>query len=143
MQHEIQHSIMSKWMKLPVGRRLIAAASASIVLAVAWQTPAVAQQVVVVVNGDPITAIDIAQRAKLVQISTHKVPTRQETLDELIDERLKLQIAKRYRLEITDSEVDEAFKNIASRAGTTPEKFGQALGAQGVSVEAVKTRIKA
>jgi len=97
----------------------------------------------VVVNGSPITAIDIAQRSKLIQISTHKTPTRQEVLDELIDERLKLNVAKRYQLEITDKEVDAAFKNIATRAGSTPEKFGQALAAQGISVDMVKDRIKA
>jgi len=97
----------------------------------------------VVVNGDPITAIDIAQRSKLLQISTHREPPRQEVIDELIDERLKLQVAKRYKLEISDSEVDNTFNGIASRAGTSSEKFAQALKGQGVSVEAVKTRIRA
>jgi len=35
-------------------------------------TAANAQQVVVIVNGDPITALDIEQRSKLNQLSTHK-----------------------------------------------------------------------
>jgi peptidyl-prolyl cis-trans isomerase SurA len=64
-------------------------------------------------------------------------------LDELIDEKLKLQDAKRWKLEITDSEVNSTFNNIASRANSTPDKFGQALAAQGVTVDAVKSRIKA
>jgi peptidyl-prolyl cis-trans isomerase SurA len=119
------------------------AALLSLGLVASWHGPATAQQVVVLINGDPITAIDIAQRTKLIQVSAHKTPTRQEVLDELIDERLKLQTAKRYKLEITDNEIDEAFKNIASRAGSTPDKFAQALGGQGISVGAVKTRIKA
>jgi len=124
-------------------RRRLAAALLSLGLVAGWHVPAAAQQVVVLINGDPITAIDIAQRTKLIQISAHKTPSRQEVLDELIDEKLKLQTAKRYKLEITESEVDETFKNIASRAGSTPDKFGQALNGQGISVEAVKTRIKA
>jgi len=131
-----------KIISLPAAR-LAAAALTAVVMAAAVHAPAAAQQVVVVVNGSPITAIDIAQRSKLIQISTHKTPTRQEVLDELIDERLKLNVAKRYQLEITDKEVDAAFKNIATRAGSTPEKFGQALAAQGISVDMVKDRIKA
>ena len=33
-------------------------------------TSARAQQVVVIVNGDPVTALDIEQRTKLIQLST-------------------------------------------------------------------------
>jgi peptidyl-prolyl cis-trans isomerase SurA len=119
------------------------AALAAMAFAAAAPLPAAAQQVVVLVNGDPITALDIVQRTKLIQISAHRAAPRQEVLDELIDEKLKLQVAKKYKLDITDTEVDNAFNNIASRAGTTPQAFGQALGAQGISVEAVKARIRA
>jgi peptidyl-prolyl cis-trans isomerase SurA len=122
---------------------LLMAALALLGLVVGFHGPAGAQQVVALINGDPITAIDITQRTKLIQVSAHRTPTRQEVLDELIDEKLKLQIAKRYRLEITDNEVDESFKNIAARAGSTPDNFAKALGAQGISVGTVKTRIKA
>ena len=54
-------------------RGLLAAA----MLALAASVPATiahAQQVVVIVNGDPITALDIEQRTKLIQLSTHKAP---------------------------------------------------------------------
>jgi peptidyl-prolyl cis-trans isomerase SurA len=144
---------MTQRISQSVVRRLAVAASAAaatactaaIVLGVtlASLSPAAAQQVVVVVNGDPITAIDIAQRSKLLQLSTHREPARQEVIDELIDEKLKLQVAKRYKLEITDSEVDNTFNGIASRSGTSAEKFAQGLKSQGVSVDAVKTRIRA
>jgi peptidyl-prolyl cis-trans isomerase SurA len=123
--------------------RRLAAALLSLGLVASWHVSAAAQQVVARINGDPITAIDIAQRTKLIQVSAHKTPTRQEVIDELIDEKLKLQTAKRYKLEITDSEVDDAFKNIATRAGSTPDNFAKALSGQGISVEAVKTRIRA
>jgi peptidyl-prolyl cis-trans isomerase SurA len=128
---------------ISIGQRVVAMVLVAAAVTAAWRWPAAAQQVVARVNGDPITAIDIAQRTKLVQISTHKSPSRQEVLDELIDEKLKLQVAKRYKLEITDSEVNGAFNNIASRAGSTPDNFAKALAAQGVSVDAVKTRIRA
>src|SRR2546430_1623820 len=132
---------MPKRIVLPTWWRPVALAA--IVVIAAAHSPAVAQQVVVSVNGDPITALDIAQRTKLIQISAHRTPTRQEVVDELIDEKLKLQVAKRYKLEITDKDVDGAFDNIATRAGTTPQQFAQSLGAQGISADAVKARIRA
>ena len=51
-------------------------------------------QIVALVNGEPITALDIAQRTKLIQLSTQKTPSRQEVLDELIDDKLKVQLAQ-------------------------------------------------
>lgn len=141
---------MTQRISQSIGRRLAvtasaAASAAAIVLGVtlASLSPVAAQQVVVVVNGDPITAIDIAQRSKLVQLSTHKEPSRQEVLDELIDEKLKLQVAKRYKLEVTDSEVDSTFNSIASRSGSTSDKFAQALKGQGISIEALRNKIRA
>src|SRR5262245_8923712 len=137
----MQNGVMAERMLVWIGRRLVAALLVAAAVGVCH--PAGAQQVVALVNGDPITAIDIAQRTKLLQISTHRVATRQEVLDELIDEKLKLQDAKRWKLEIADSEVNSTFNNIATRANSTPDKFGQALGAQGVSADHVKIRIKA
>jgi peptidyl-prolyl cis-trans isomerase SurA len=126
-----------------VGWRIILTVSLAMIFIAFRQAPALAQQVVAMVNGDPITAIDIAQRTKLINLSSHRIPTRQEVLDELIDEKLKLQIAKRYKLEISDTEVDGTFNNIANRAGNTPQAFAQALTGQGISPESVKARIRA
>src|SRR5262249_48748679 len=80
-------------------------------------TMAAAQGVAAIVNGDLITTLDVAQRIKLTELSTHKVQTRQEALDELIDEKLKLQIGKRYIVEISDKEINGTFDGIARRAG--------------------------
>jgi peptidyl-prolyl cis-trans isomerase SurA len=102
-----------------------------------------AQQVVAVVNGEPITAIDIAQRSRLIELSAHKAPPRQDVLNELVDEKLKLQIARRFKLEVTDTEVNNAFNSIATRSRSTPEAFTQALVRSGISVEALKLRLKA
>src|SRR5262245_1417508 len=59
-------------------RRLLVSAMFVLLAALAWPTTASAQQVVVIVNGEPITALDIEQRSKLTQLSTHKTPSRQE-----------------------------------------------------------------
>jgi hypothetical protein len=82
-------------------RRPIAAA-----LFCAAITPAFAQQVVVMVNGEPITAYDIDQRAKFNQLTTHKAPVRQEVIDELIDEKLKIKEGRRWGIEVPDSDIN-------------------------------------
>ena len=100
-------------------------------------------QIVAMVNGDAITALDVAQRTKLVQISTQKTPTRQEALEELIDDKLKVQIAKRYIAEVPKREIESAFTNIARRAGMSADQFAKMVTASGVSVDSLKARIHA
>jgi peptidyl-prolyl cis-trans isomerase SurA len=118
--------------------------AAVLVFAVAALPSAVrAQQVVVIVNGEPITALDIEQRGKLIQLSTHKAPTRQEVLDELINEILKVREAKKWGLEIPSSEVDSAYATMASRMRLTPEQLTEHLAKSGVHTTTLKARIKA
>jgi peptidyl-prolyl cis-trans isomerase SurA len=100
-------------------------------------------QIVAIVNGEPITATDIANRSKLIQLSTHKAPARQEVLDELIDDHLKIQLSKRYIAEVPKREIDGAYATIARRAGMSPQQFNEALKKSGISVEALKARIHA
>src|SRR5262249_50305717 len=106
----------------------------------ALATAARAQQVVVIVNGEPITALDIEQRSKLNQLSTHKTPTRQEVLDELINEKLKVREAKKLGFEIPSSEVDTAYASVASRMRLTPEQLTQQLAKSGVNASTLKAR---
>ena len=49
----------------------------------------------------------------------NKTPARQEVIDELIDEKLKLQLLKRFTIEGMDLEVDSAYANMARRARMT------------------------
>ena len=100
-------------------------------------------QVVVIANGSPVTEYDIQQRTKLVAISTHKPPTRQEIINDLIDDRLKISRAKVYGLEVSDSEVNGAFEGMATRQHITPEQFSQVLERAGISPNTVKSRIRA
>jgi peptidyl-prolyl cis-trans isomerase SurA len=106
-------------------------------------TTAGAQQIVVIVNGEPITALDVDQRSKLSQLSTHKVPARQEVLDELINERLKLREAKKFGLDVSASEVDTAYASMAGRMRFTADQLTQQLARSGVNVSTLKARIKA
>jgi len=106
-------------------------------------TGARAQVIVVIVNGEPITALDIEQRSKLTELSTHKTPTRQEVLDELINEKLKVREAKKFGLEISSSEVDTAFATMAGRMRLTAQQLTEQLAKSGIHVGTLKARIKA
>jgi peptidyl-prolyl cis-trans isomerase SurA len=106
--------------------------------------PGLAQaQVVVVANGSPITAYDIEQRTKLIQTSTRKKPTRQEVLQELIDDRLKISKAKSYGYEIGDAEVNNAFVGMAERQHISVKQFVGLLTRSGIAPETIKAKIRA
>jgi peptidyl-prolyl cis-trans isomerase SurA len=123
--------------------RKLLVATILICAAFAAATGARAQQVVVIVNGEPITALDIEQRSKLNQLSTHKTPARQEVLDELINEKLKVREAKKFGLDVSTAEVDKAYATMAGRMRATPEQLTQQLAKSGVNVATLKARIKA
>jgi peptidyl-prolyl cis-trans isomerase SurA len=112
-------------------------------LAPAFTAPAHAQFVAVVVNGEPITNYDVEQRAKLIQLSSRRTPTRKEVIDELIDEKLKLQLIRRYSIEGIDKDVDNAYANMARRMRATPKEFTEQLARAGIQPDTLKSRIKA
>jgi peptidyl-prolyl cis-trans isomerase SurA len=120
----------------------VAAAALAAALLIAAHGGAQAQ-VAALVNGEPITQLDIAQRTRLIQLSTQKAPPRQEVLDELIDDKLKVHLAKRYIADVPKREIDGAYNTMARRAGMTPDQFGKAIGQAGISVDALKARIHA
>lgn len=104
-----------------------------------------AQNVAVFVNGEPITQLDIDQRSKLLEASspTHKAPTRQEVLDELIDEKLKVREAKRWGIDPSNSDVDAAFTAAAQRFHQSTEQFVQTLTKAGVTPQTFRARLRA
>lgn len=105
--------------------------------------PSARAQVVAVVNGEPITAVDIAQRTRLIQMSTQKIPPRQEVLDELIDDKLKIQLSKRYIADVPKRDIENAYANIARRTGMTTAQFSKMTAQAGITPEALKSRIHA
>jgi peptidyl-prolyl cis-trans isomerase SurA len=123
--------------------RFMIGATLAVLAAIAISAGAMAQTVVVVVNGDPVTNFDVEQRSRLMQLATHKAPARQEVLEELINEKLKIQLLKRYAIEGIDKDVDNAFTNMARRMRTTPKQFAESLEKQGVKPETLKSRMKA
>jgi peptidyl-prolyl cis-trans isomerase SurA len=120
-----------------------AAAAAFLVAACVFATPARAQTVAVMVNGEPITALDIEQRSKFMQMSTHKAPARQEVIDGLIDEMLEIREAKKFGIEVPQSDVDEAYAGVGTRMGVDTQKLNEIMTKGGASPETLKHKLKA
>ena len=86
--------------------RLIMSGAAALML-LGGGSPLHAQTVAVMVNGEPITDYDIEQRSKL-NVLSHKATTRQQVIDELIDEKVKIKEAKKFGVDPTASDIDSA-----------------------------------
>ncbi|MEA2897723.1 MAG: peptidyl-prolyl cis-trans isomerase SurA [Bradyrhizobium sp.] len=125
---------------LPRLSRLIMSAAAALLLMGGSQLHA--QTVAVMVNGEPITNYDIEQRSKL-NVLSHKASTRQQVIDELIDEKVKIREAKKFGVDPTASDVDSSFAQMSARMRTTPELLTKTLEAQGIRTDTLKSRIKA
>src|SRR5215472_495594 len=125
------------------GRDCIIVVTACVFAAIAAPSRALAQHVVLVVNGEVITDYDIEQRTKFNTLSNHKTPARQNVIEELIDEKLKVQIGRRYKIEIPDSEVDSRYADMAKGMHVTSDQLTQMLTQGGVDSKTLKARIRA
>ncbi|ABE63135.1 conserved hypothetical protein [Nitrobacter hamburgensis X14] len=105
--------------------------------------PLHAQSVAVMVNGEPITSFDIEQRSRLIQISTHKTPTRQQVIDELINEKVKVKEAKKFGVNPTSADIDQQYASMGARMRMSPEQLTKSLASQGVRPDTIKARLKA
>jgi len=123
-------------------RVLLAGCVACAILSV-LAAPAHAQTVAVMVNGDPITEYDIEQRSKLDFLSTHKQPARQDIISQLIDDKVKIKEAKKFGVDPTASDVDQAYGEMASRMHITADQLSKTLEGQGIRPETLKARVKA
>jgi peptidyl-prolyl cis-trans isomerase SurA len=102
-----------------------------------------AQEVVVMVDGQPITALDIEHRAKFIEMSTRKAPSRQEVINSLIDELLEIREGKRFSIDPGNGDVNEQFNGVAHNLGVDGEKLEQMLTAGGASPDTLKQKLKA
>ncbi|MDU6238558.1 MAG: SurA N-terminal domain-containing protein, partial [Bradyrhizobium sp.] len=123
--------------------RALAICSLAVLASGAGLIPAQAQSIVVMVNGDPITDYDIEQRMKLNFLSTRKQQSRQEVINELIDDKVKIKEGKKFGVEPTASDVDQSFAGMGSRMRLNAEQLTKSLESQGVRPETLKARIKA
>ncbi len=122
--------------------RLLLALGAGLVLT-SLPSPSRAQNIVVMVNGDPITDFDIEQRTKLDQLTTQKTPSRQQVINDLIDDKVKLKEGKKYGVDPGVSDINQSYEGMAQRMRISPEQLTKSLEVKGVRAETLKGRMKA
>lgn len=96
-------------------------------------------RIAAVVNDDVISVADLAQRVRMVMLSTSIPDTREtrqrvttQVLRSLVDEKLELQEAKRRNIGATQQEVDKAIASIAQQNNLKPDQLDQILKANGI-----------
>ncbi len=116
----------------------------ALVLAAPFASPARAA-IKVIVNDTPITDYDISQRARLITLTQRKsaAAAKSQAMQELVDDQVKLSEAARMGIDVSQSEIDNAFNNIARNVKMTPAKLAAALRQGGVKPETLKSRLKA
>jgi peptidyl-prolyl cis-trans isomerase SurA len=116
----------------------------------AAQPPPGSDRIAAVVNGDVISAADIANRARLFAISTG-LPLSPEVIDrlktqirrQLVDERLRVQEAQRRKIIIQDVQIAAAIKEIETRNNMQPGALRAKLASDGVSTRTLIDQIRA
>jgi len=122
---------------------LAAGCAVAVAMLAGGVSPSPAQTIACMVGGEPITTLDIEQRTKLNFLTTRKQMPRQEILDELINEKVKVKEAKRFGVDPTDSDIDQAYSGMSQRMRLSTEQLTKSLESQGVRPETLKSRLKA
>jgi peptidyl-prolyl cis-trans isomerase SurA len=123
--------------------RGVAAAALAAASLLAVPTLSHAQEVVALVDGEPITSLDVDQRAKFIQMSTQKAASRKQALDDLIDETLEIKEAHRFSIDVPQSEIDSAYANVGSHMGADAQKLTDILAKGGASEATLKHKLRA
>lgn len=112
--------------------------------------PQTLDRIVAVVNDDVITESQLTQKVNLMQqqlqSSGQEAPPlstlRDQTLQQMIDTDLQLQVAKKMGVKIADTDVDNAIADIAKRNGISSAEFQEKLKQQGMSYAALRQQIR-
>jgi peptidyl-prolyl cis-trans isomerase SurA len=126
-------------------RRLCAliAGFVAVLAMLAGVSPLQAQSVAVMVNGEPITNYDIEQRTKLNFLTTRKAMPRQEVIEELINEKVKIKEARKFGVDPSASDIEQAYAGMGSRMRISSDQLTKSLESQGIRPDTLKARLKA
>lgn len=97
----------------------------------------------VLVNDVPITEYDVNQRMRLDRLGNGGKPvSRDQAIEELIDQLVEAIEAQRQNVGVPDSQVDAAYANIAQHLKMTPAGLTKALASQGIDGLSLKKRLR-
>lgn len=119
---------------------LVAASTIPVAMTV---TPAQASEIKYVVNGVPVTSYDIQRRAAFMKLQHRKGSLNKLAADEMIEQTLRLAEMKRLGVNVSDQQVEEAFKRFASSNKMSTKQLTGVLSQAGVTAEHFKEFIRA
>ncbi len=131
-------------------RRLLLLLAALAVLAVV--PPGAAQdalRIAAVVNDEAISQLDLAARIRMAIVSSNlddSAEVRQrlapQILRTLIDDRLKMQEAKRQGITVSDADVDSRIDQLAQQNGMSRADFEKVLAGNGIPLDVLSDQIR-
>jgi len=112
----------------------------------------VPQRIVALVNDEPVSAYDVVQRLRLTVASIGGVESQQQlarlqeqVVRNMVDEKLKLQEAREFEVEIGEQDLERAFARQAENFNQSPQQFENYLARLGVDkttfLEQMRTEI--
>ena len=107
--------------------------------------------IIAVVNDDPISFTDVRQRARLLLLSLGgQQPTQEQVqqitaqaLEQLIDEKLQLQEAAEYEVEVSDNDIASSIDRLAQQSGLTRDSLLNSLLQSGVNPASLEDQTRA
>lgn len=107
-------------------------------------------KIVAIVNDDVVTSTELNHAMVILkmQLAQENVPTpseavvKKQLLDQLINKKLQLQVAKTAGLQIPDAEVNETIQRIADQNHMTPAELFKQLAAQHMSEKDYRQEIR-
>ncbi len=113
-------------------------------------TPAVAGEIVAIVNDEPISSYDVEARAKLIAVQRaeylsdkRKAQYVKEALEDVIDDKVKIKEAMRYRFQVGDNEIKDAIAHLEKQNGLKTGEMKGMLAKNGVPLRVLEEQIKA
>ena len=107
-------------------------------------------RIIVIVNKDALTAADVGERIRLINLSSGKPVTspvpaemRKQVIQGMIDEALQLQAAKSKKIKVDDADVEKALENLAKDNNMSLDAMVTMLQSNGISKQTMLVRLKA
>lgn len=100
----------------------------------------------VLVNDDPVSDYDIAQRERFLALTTKEPPgpeLKKKATDLLIDERLQMQAGRKLGLNPDEEDVTRILSDMAAKNQLDVDGLSAALAKAGVNIKTLKDRIRA
>lgn len=115
----------------------------SVIILLSGTQASAGSKIKILVNGEPITTYDIARRAAFFKLRRIRGNRTQLATDELIDEAVKMQLAKRLKMIVSDKEVNVSYARFAKGNKMPVKMLTRVLNRSGVTRNGFKKYVRA